>query len=497
MRLAQLIEPLGRLAITGPLGPAQGEVEITGVVFDSREAGPETVFVARKGTNVDGHAFIGDAARAGSAAVVGSQELEPDLSVLLQRRGIPYLRVDDPAEVLGHLAARLNRRPSLAMTVVGVTGTNGKTTVSTLLYELFAALGHSCGLIGTTGIRVGGANFSSSHTTPSAVELQRVLADMVRSRCRYCFMEVTSHAIDQRRIAGIDFAGGIFTSLDGDHLDYHRTMAAYAAVKRRFLADLPASAFAVSNADDERGRWMVATTPARVAFYATTREALLPWSVERCNEHGMDVRIGADRVRTGLIGYPNAGNLAAAVTAATLLGADLGSVLAAIPSLRGPRGRMERVVSGSVLGIVDYAHTPTALQSALATARMLRPEGKLIVVGACGGDRDRLKRPAMGAVMASADAAIFTSDNPRSEDAEAIVDAMLSGVAARRRPQVRVEVDRRRAIARAASLAEAGDTILVVGKGHETTHEIAGEKHAFDDAVELRAVLADGRPGPL
>jgi len=260
-------------------------------------------------------------------------------------------------------------------------------------------------------------------------------------------------------------------------------------VKQRFLADLPASAFALSNADDARGRSMVATTSASVAYYGTGPDALLPWSVERCDERGTAMVIGTDRVRTRLLGDHNAGNLAAAVTAATLLGEDRDRILAAVPRLLGAPGRMQRVASTPVLGLVDYAHTPAALHAALATARRLRREGKLIVVAGCGGDRDARKRPAMGAEIATADVPILTSDNPRSEDPHAIVEAMLSGVPAGRRRSVRVELDRRRAIGLAATLARPGDAVLVAGKGHETTHEIAGAKHPFDDRRELRAAL--------
>jgi UDP-N-acetylmuramoyl-L-alanyl-D-glutamate--2,6-diaminopimelate ligase len=234
---------------------------------------------------------------------------------------------------------------------------------------------------------------------------------------------------------------------------------------------------------------MVATTQARVAFYGSGAEALLPWSVERCDERGMDVRIGRHRVHTGLVGQHNASNLAAAVTAATLLGEDLDRVIAAAPEVRGARGRMQRVVSGAVLGIVDYAHTPEAVRLALATARSLRPDGRLIVVGGCGGERDRQKRPAMGGTLATADVAIFTSDNPRSEDPEAIVATMLSGVPAARHPRVHLELVRRRAIQLAARLAVPGDIVLLLGKGHETSQQIAGTKHAWDDVVELHAAL--------
>ena len=491
MRLAELLEPLDRLRMLSlaRLPPAHRDVRVAAVTSDSRAVGPGSLFVARKGTSDDGHAFVADAARAGSAAVVGSDALPPETAAVLHERTVPYLRVDDPGEALGHLAAAAAGRPSAALSVIGVTGTNGKTTVSTLLHQLFAALGHRSGLIGTTGVRVGDEAFPASHTTPDAVALQRLLREMVRAGCRYCFMEVTSHAIDQRRIAGVEFAGGIFTNLDSEHLDYHGTLDAYAAAKRRFLADLPASAFALVNIDDTRGRWMVAGARARIACYGRGADALRPWSVERCDERGMDVRLGPHRARTRLVGDHNAANLAAAVTGAILLGEEADRVVAAIPELRGAPGRMEQVGAGPVLGIVDYAHTEAALRAALATARRLRPHGRLIVVGGCGGDRDAQKRPAMGALIATGDMPIFTSDNPRSEDARAIVDAMLSGVPAALRGRVRVEVDRRRAIRLAAALAAAGDIVLVTGKGHETTHEIAGRKHPFDDRVELAAAL--------
>jgi UDP-N-acetylmuramoyl-L-alanyl-D-glutamate--2,6-diaminopimelate ligase len=417
--------------------------------------------------------------RAGCAVVVGGRERPAGLLV-------PYVRVDDPARAVGELAARANGDPSRALTVVGVTGTNGKTTVATLLYDLFTALGERCGLIATTGIRVGRERHPNEHTTPDPVELQRVLALMVAAGCRFCFMEVTSHGIDQQRIAGVDFDGGIFTSLDHDHLDYHDTIEAYAEVKQRFLGSLPASAFALANADDAYGRFMVATTAARVAFYGRGRD----WVLEHGDERGSVVRIGSRRVRTQLLGEHNAGNLAAVVTAAGLLGADLERVFGAIPRLSGPRGRMERVAAGPVLAIVDYAHTPESLGRVLASARALRPSGSLIVVGGCGGDRDTGKRAAMGAAIASADVPIFTADNPRSEDPREIVDTMLSRLTPSEQGRVGVELDRRRAIRRAVAAAKPGDVILLVGKGHERSQEIAGTKHAWDDAAELRHALA-------
>jgi UDP-N-acetylmuramoyl-L-alanyl-D-glutamate--2,6-diaminopimelate ligase len=474
MRLAELIESVP---------PAHRDVWIETIVSDSRRAGPGSLFVARQGTALDGHVFIGDAVRAGCAAVVGGREPPAGLPV-------PYVRVDDPARAVGELAARANGDPSRALTVIGVTGTNGKTTVATLLYELFTALGERSGLIATTGIRVGRERHPNDHTTPDPVELQRILALMVAAGCRYCFMEVTSHGIDQQRIAGVDFDGGIFTSLDHDHLDYHGTIEAYAEVKQRFFGSLPASAFALANADDRYGRFMVATAAARVAFYGRGAEASLPWSLERSDERGSVLRIGGRRVRTRLLGEHNASNLAAAVTAASLLGADLERVFCAVPRLRGPRGRMQRVAAGPVLAIVDYAHTPESLGLVLASARRLRPGGRLIVVGGCGGDRDTGKRAAMGAAIASADVPIFTADNPRSEDPGAIVYAMLSGLTPGEEGRVRVELDRRRAIRHAVGLAKPGDVVLLVGKGHERSQEIAGTKHAWDDAAELRHAIA-------
>jgi UDP-N-acetylmuramoyl-L-alanyl-D-glutamate--2,6-diaminopimelate ligase len=474
MRLVELIESTP---------PAHRDVWIETVVSDSRRAGPGALFVARKGTGLDGHAFIADAVRTGCAAVVGGREPPAGLPV-------PYVRVDDPVRAVGELAARANGDPSRSLRVVGVTGTNGKTTVATLLYELFTALGERSGLIATTGIRVGRERHPNDHTTPDPVELQRTFALMVAAGCRSCCMEVTSHGIDQQRIAGVHFDGGVFTSLDHDHLDYHGTIEAYAEVKQRFLGSLPASAFALANADDPYGRFMVATTAARVAFYGRGRESLMPWVLEHADERGSVVRIGSRCVRTRLLGEHNASNLAAVVTAASLLGADLESVFRAIPRLRGPRGRMQRVAAGPVLALVDYAHTPESLGRVLASTRSLRPSGRLIVVGGCGGDRDTGKRAAMGAAIASADVPIFTADNPRSEDPVAIIDAMLSGLAPGEQGRVGVELDRRRAIRRAAAVAKPGDVILLVGKGHERSQEIAGTKHAWDDAAELRRALA-------
>jgi UDP-N-acetylmuramoyl-L-alanyl-D-glutamate--2,6-diaminopimelate ligase len=483
VRLADLIDSVDS---------AYGDVWIDRVVSDSRLAGPAALFVARKGTAVDGHSFIAAAALAGCAAVVGGDEPGAEVTALLRRHPGPYLRVNDPARALGELSARINGDPSRALTVVGVTGTNGKTTVATLLYQLFSALGYRCGLIATTGIRVGRQRHPTEHTTPDPVVLQRFLAMMVRAGCRYCFMEVTSHGIDQQRIAGVEFDGGIFTSLDHDHLDYHGTIEAYAEVKRRFLENLPASAFALANADDAYGCFMVATTTAKVAFYGRGREALLRWSLERGDEQDTVVRIANRRVRARLLGEHNASNLAAVVTAASLLGEDLDSVLHAVPFLRGARGRMQRVATEPVLGIVDYAHTPESLSRVLASARSLRPHGRLIVVGGCGGDRDPSKRAAMGAAIATADVPIFTSDNPRSEDPRAIVAAMLGGVAPAE-GRVRVEPDRRRAIEQAVRIAVPGDVILLVGKGHETSQEIAGTKYAWDDAAELHRALTQSR----
>lgn len=488
MRLAELI---------AAVPPGQGDIRVERVVADSRSAGPGALFVARRGTTADGHAFISEAAERGCAAVVGRDELPLDVAVRLRERGLPYVRVDDPARRLGELASRINGHPSRSLTVVGITGTNGKTTVATLLYQLFTALGEQSSLVATTGICIGGEHHPNDHTTPPAVELQELLASMVRAGSRLCFMEVTSHAIDQQRIAGIDFEGGIFTNLDHDHLNYHGTLEAYARVKQRFLGALPVSAFALANADDERGHFMVATTRAHVAYYGSASEALLPWSLERCDERGMIVRIGAHRVRTPLLGEHNASNLAAVFTAASLLGRDPAELVAVIPQLLGARGRMQRVASEPVLGIVDYAHTPGSLDRVIASARRLRPRGRLIVVAGCGGDRDQRKRPTMGGALARADGAIFTTDNPRSEEPEAIVAAMLAGVPPPRRRYVQVELDRRRAIERAARLAEAGDVILLLGKGHETVQEIGQTKHPWDDAAQLRAALRSrAQPAP-
>jgi UDP-N-acetylmuramoyl-L-alanyl-D-glutamate--2,6-diaminopimelate ligase len=481
VRLADLIE-------TTPT--AYSERPIDRVVEDARLAGPGALFVACAGVSRDGHAFVADAAHAGCSAVVGAEALPLGVSRLLHDSDVPYLRVDDPAETLGWLASRLAGDPSRVCEVVGVTGTNGKTTVATLLHQLFSALGQRSGLIATTGILVGEQYRPNSHTTPGAVELHALLAAMRDAGCRYCFLEVTSHAIVQRRIAGVEFRGGIFTTLGHKHLDYHGTLEAYAKVKQRFFDELPVSAFALANADDPRGSFMLAQTRASAVFYGRARGTRLPWSVERCDERGMDVRIGPYRARTSLLGEHNAANLAAALTAAVLLGENADRLIDLVPHLRGARGRMQPVVTEPVLGIVDYAHTPEAVRLALVAARSLRPATSLIAVAGCGGDRDPHKRPSIGAALAAADTAIFTADNPRSEDPHAIVAAMLAGVPPARSRFVHVELDRRRAIELALRLARPGDIVLLLGKGHEQLQQTAGIDHPWDDALELRTALA-------
>lgn len=496
MRLAELLEALGPAALAR-LPAAQLETPIGGVAFDSRSVRRGVVFVARHGTRADGHAFVAAAAEAGAAAIVGSLPLRPEVDALLRQRAIPYLRVPEPAQALGLIAAQLAGNPASALALVGVTGTNGKTTVTTLLYQLFSQLGYRCGLIGTAGIRIAGERLPATHTTPDPVALQRLLARMVRAGCSHCFLEVTSHAIDQRRTAGVEFAGGIFTTLGHDHLDYHGTIEAYARVKQRFFTQLPAGAFALANADDPRARFMIAHSRAQTSFYGSRPGTALPWSLEHCDEHGMTVRLGPERVRSRLIGEPSASNLAAAATATLLLGEELARVLAVVPTLRGARGRMQPVVAGPVLGLVDYAHTPEAVLLALATGRRLRPEGRLIAIAGCGGDRDAEKRTPIGAALATADAAVFTSDNPRSEQPQAIVAAMLAGVPAHRRSRIHVELDRRRALALAARLARPGDIVLALGKGHETGQQIGATSQPWDDAAELRAALLPSRQGEL
>jgi len=468
-------------------GAADGEVRA--LVMDSRKAAPGAAFLAMPGTQVDGHAFIPTAIAAGASVVVCKD-------VPAERApGVAYVQVPDVAEAAGLLADQFYGSPSARMQVVGVTGTNGKTTCATLLYQLFTALGYKCALISTVENKVGEDVIPSTHTTPDAVSLHALLGRAADARCTHAFMEVSSHAVHQRRIAGVRFAGAMFTNITHDHLDYHGTFDAYIRAKKAFFDDLPQTAFALTNADDKRGAVMLQNTRAARHSYSLRGTADFGARVIENRLTGLHMLVGGAEAHFRMIGTFNAYNILAVYGAAVLLGEDKARVLSALSALHGAPGRFEtfRGPQTGVLGIVDYAHTPDALLNVLGTIGALRtgPARVLTVVG-CGGDRDKAKRPLMAeAACDKSDVAILTSDNPRTENPEAILDDMTATLgAAHRRKALRI-TDRREAIRTACRMAERGDIILVAGKGHETYQEIAGVKHPFDDRKILTEAFAE------
>lgn len=480
-RLSELLAATAARTIVTSTDP-----EIVGLHYDSRKAGAGDCFFAVRGTQCDGHDFIADAVRAGVAAVV-CEELPAE-----QKEGVSYVVVDDSNGAMADMAAAFYDHPSRELRLVGVTGTNGKTTVATLLCDLFGALGYRAGLISTVVYRVGNRETESTHTTPDAVRLNAMLREMVDAGCEYCFMEVSSHSIVQERIRGLKFEGAVFTNITHDHLDYHKTFAEYIKAKKRLFDSLPEEAFALVNADDRNGEVMAQNTRARTSRYSLRTAADFNCKIVEMLFDGMLLRMDGSEVWVNFLGRFNACNLLAVYGAARLLGADKEETLRALSALRSVRGRFEPVRSASgITAIVDYAHTPDALENVIATVNDIRkPSQQLIAVCGCGGDRDRAKRPEMGAI-ASRDAsiAIFTSDNPRTEDPEAILDEIMAGVRDGARC-LRI-ADRAQAIRTAVMLARPNDIILVAGKGHETYQIVGREKRHFDDREELAAAFRE------
>ena len=455
--------------------------EIGALQYDSRKVGAGDCFFAVRGTQSDGHNYIPSAIESGAVAVV-CQELPQQL-----KEGVSYIVVEDSNKAMADMAAAFYDYPSEELELVGVTGTNGKTTVATLLCDLFQLMGHKAGLISTVVYRVGEREITSTHTTPDAIRLNAMLREMVDEGCDYCFMEVSSHSVVQERIRGLKFAGGIFTNLTHDHLDYHGTFAEYIKAKRLFFDALPKSSFTLTNIDDRNGEVMVQNTVAKVSRYSLRSMADFRCKVLEMLFDGMLLDVCDREVWVQLLGRFNAYNLLAVYGTAILLGKESDEVLQAMSALKKVNGRFEPMRSESgITAIVDYAHTPDALENVIATINDIRREGqKLIVVCGCGGDRDATKRPEMGRIASrEADIAIFTSDNPRTEDPETILDQMEAGKYEGSRT-LRIS-DREQAIHTAVMLAAAGDIILVAGKGHETYQIIGTEKRHFDD----REVLA-------
>lgn len=481
MTLSDLLKNAGPARIVGDAG-----AEITGVQIDSRRVKPGDLFVAMRGTQADGHAFIPKAVAQGAAAVL-CEELPAEAAP-----GVAYAVVPSTEDAVGPVATLFYGDPSRRLRLVGVTGTNGKTTIATLLYEMFRKMGHRCGLISTVCNYIDGERLPADHTTPDPIELNSLLARMVAEGCEYAFMECSSHAIAQKRIGGLAFAGGIFTNLTRDHLDYHKTFENYRNAKKAFFDSLPKGAFAITNADDRNGMVMVQNTKATVKTYSTRSIADFRARIVECHFEGMYLEVDGREVGVQFIGKFNVSNLLAVYGAAVMLGKQPDDVLVVMSTLHSVSGRLEPIRSPEgFTAIVDYAHTPDALENVLAAIHeVLGGKGRVITVCGAGGNRDKGKRPLMAQeAVRQSDTVIITSDNPRFEDPQDIIADMLAGLDARQMKKVVSIADRREAIRTACMMARKGDVVLVAGKGHEDYQEIRGVKHHFDDKEELRKVM--------
>ena len=477
MKLKDILTNCNLLEIVG-----EKDADIVDITFDSRKVSQGTLFFAVKGTQVDGHDYIDSAIEKGASVIVCEKMPRK------KAENVTYVKVDNSAYVLGVGASNFFGNPSEKLKLVGVTGTNGKTTIATLLYRLFTEAGYSCGLLSTIENIVNRDVVPSTHTTPDPIELNALLQQMVDKGCEYAFMEVSSHSVAQDRIAGLHFAGGIFTNLTHDHLDYHKTMANYRNAKKKFFDDLPQGAFALTNLDDKNGAYMLQNTKARKLSYALKHDADFKGVVMESHFDGMLLKVNDTEMFTQLVGGFNASNILAIYGAAFALGFNKDELLVEISKLRGANGRFDMVHSEKgIVGIVDYAHTPDALENVLVTINEVRCHKEtLITVVGCGGNRDTTKRPEMAAVAVKlSDRVILTSDNPRNEDPDEIIRQMKAGVAEADKGKVLSITNRREAIRTAVALAKRGDIILLAGKGHENYQEIKGVKNHFDDKEVL------------
>jgi UDP-N-acetylmuramoyl-L-alanyl-D-glutamate--2,6-diaminopimelate ligase len=455
------------------------DVIVSGVQIDSRQVSHRSVFVAIRGVAVDGRQFIDKAIEAGAVAIV-SEEMPVE-----QKEGITYIQTPDSAEAAGLIAHNFYGQPSQKLKLVGVTGTNGKTTVATLLYKLFACLGYKSGLISTVENMIGDKVVPATHTTPDTIHLNALLKQMVDEGCEFAFMEVSSHAVHQRRIAGLEFTGALFSNITHDHLDYHKTFDEYIKAKKGFFDGLSASAFAITNIDDKRGAVMLQNTAAKKLSYSLRSMADFKGKILENALSGLVMTINDQEVHFRMIGEFNAYNLLAVYGAAVSLGQDKQEVLRCLSNTTGAEGRFDYSISpkDKVIAIVDYAHTPDALINVLATIKKLKQgHEQVITVVGCGGDRDKTKRPVMGEVACEhSDKVIFTSDNPRSEDPMQILTDMETGLSVSARRKYISIADRKQAIKTAIAMAKPEDIVLVAGKGHEKYQEVNGVKHHFDD----------------
>ncbi|MEA4974986.1 MAG: UDP-N-acetylmuramoyl-L-alanyl-D-glutamate--2,6-diaminopimelate ligase [Paludibacter sp.] len=481
MLLKELLLDIKVLASVG-----NQELEITGIEFDSRKVAPGYLFVATRGTAVDGHDFIAAAIEKGVVAVVCEQMPEQTVEE------VTYVQVANSADALGFLAAAWYGYPSSKLTLVGVTGTNGKTTIATLLYQLFRELGNKTGLLSTVCNYVDDLEVEATHTTPDALSLNALLHQMVEAGCTYAFMEVSSHSVEQGRIAGLKFDGGIFTNLTRDHIDYHLTFENYLKAKKKFFDLLSEDSFALTNADDKNGMVMLQNTKAKKYTYSLRGLADFKTKILEHSFEGMLLDMNDKEVNVSFIGKFNASNLSAVYGAAVLLGADEMETLRIISSLKSVSGRFETLHAPSgFTAIVDYAHTPDALNNVISTInQILQGSGRLITVVGCGGNRDKGKRPMMAREAVDGSwKAILTSDNPRFEDPLEILKDMTDGLDAVQRTKALTIVDRREAIKTACALAQPGDVVLIAGKGHENYQIIQGVKYHFDDREEVKGVM--------
>jgi UDP-N-acetylmuramoyl-L-alanyl-D-glutamate--2,6-diaminopimelate ligase len=486
MKLSELLKYVQPIKIVG-----NAEVEITGVDIDSRKVENGHLFVAIKGTQTDGHRFIPKALELGAAAVL-CEDLPEDLSGETAEH-TTFVQVASTETAVGPVATVFYGEPSRHLKLVGVTGTNGKTTIATLLYNMFRKFGHKCGLLSTVCNYIEGEAIPADHTTPDPIELNRLLAKMVEAGCEYAFMECSSHAIAQQRIGGLTFAGGLFTNLTRDHLDYHKTFENYRDAKKLFFDNLPKEAFAITNADDKNGSVMVQNTKAKVKTYSIQRMADFRARIIECHFEGMYLEIDGREVGVQFIGKFNVSNLLAVYGAAVMLGKQPEDILLVLSTLKSVAGRLEPIRSEEgVTAVVDYAHTPDALENVLnAIHEVLEgKQGRVITVCGAGGNRDKGKRPLMAQeAVKQSDRVIITSDNPRFEEPQDIINDMLAGLDQKQMKKVVSIVDRKEAIRTACMMAEKGDVILIAGKGHEDYQEIKGVKHHFDDREIVREIF--------
>ena len=484
MKLTELLKNIKPLAVIG-----DAEVEITGVNIDSRKIESGHLFIAIRGTQTDGHCFIPKALELGAVAVL-CEELPEHLSgATATHSHVTYIQVASTEDAVGPVATVFYGEPSTKLKLVGVTGTNGKTTIATLLYNMFRKLGYRCGLLSTVCNYIEGEPVAASHTTPDPIELNALLARMVEAGCKYAFMECSSHAIAQHRIGGLHFAGGLFTNLTRDHLDYHKTVENYRDAKKMFFDGLDKDAFAITNADDKNGMYMVQNTKATVKTYSTRTMADFRARIIECHFEGMYLDIDGHEVGVQFIGKFNVSNLLCVYGAAIMLGQRPEDILVTMSTLKSVNGRLDPIQSpDGYTAIVDYAHTPDALQNVLgAIHEVLDGKGQVITVCGAGGNRDKGKRPLMAQeAVRQSDRVIITSDNPRFEEPQDIINDMLEGLDAKQMKKVISIVDRREAIRTACMMAQKGDVILIAGKGHEDYQEIQGVKHHFDDHEVVR-----------